>query len=260
MTDLNSEARALLDIARDGDGATDADRDRIRRGLAATLGAGAFATTSATAAAKAGVSAAGAVATTTAFTGAKFVAWVAVGVVAGLGGVAAISSLAEPPPARAPVIVPTAVAHVPVSRAPEQGAAPASNVSTAAVGNDNANPPATSPVEVGQPRAQEGRTARRDEGQDTSSLLAETRLIEHAQAALARGKPADALRAVDDHRQQYPNGALVPERLAVQAVALCKLGDRDGARRSATELNRIAPASPLWPRVQQACDFDRTLP
>jgi hypothetical protein len=88
------------------------------------------------------------------------------------------------------------------------------------------------------------------------SLRRELTLIAAAQAALARNAPDEALRWLDAHAAGYASGALVQERLAARAVALCALGRDAEGRRAAGDLARLAPHSPLLGRARRACAAD----
>jgi DNA polymerase-3 subunit gamma/tau len=88
------------------------------------------------------------------------------------------------------------------------------------------------------------------------SLRRELTLIAAAQAALARNAPDEALRWLDAHAAGYASGALVQERLAARAVALCALGRNAEGRRAAGDLARLAPHSPLLGRARRACAAD----
>jgi len=83
-------------------------------------------------------------------------------------------------------------------------------------------------------------------------LRAELRLIDDARAALDRGDPAAALKAVASHRRRFPDGALVPEARALRAIALCEAGRMDEGRTEAAALLR-AGGSPYDVRLRDAC-------
>src|SRR5882672_8544082 len=96
MNDLSPEARALLELASGEDSPSREDRVRVRRALAASLSTGIISSSAAAAAASKsalGAGASGAVAKST------IGLWLAVSVVAGLAGSAAIFASA---PAKAP--------------------------------------------------------------------------------------------------------------------------------------------------------------
>jgi hypothetical protein len=129
MTDLSPEAKELVELARDEDSPTHADRARVRRALAATLAAGAVGSSKAAAAATksafgAGVGAKGTVAT-----------WLALGVVAGLAGSAAVfvgvPALKSSPAATAHAPVANKASTLAATRAATRAATTAANPSAA---------------------------------------------------------------------------------------------------------------------------------
>jgi outer membrane protein assembly factor BamD (BamD/ComL family) len=85
------------------------------------------------------------------------------------------------------------------------------------------------------------------------SVSAEVALLQRAQRSLAAGDAAAALALLDRHQRRFPSGALVAERLAAQVFALCELGRVERARTLAQEFSRVAPNSPLVPRVAASC-------
>lgn len=62
-----------------------------------------------------------------------------------------------------------------------------------------------------------------------STLAAERALLERAQTLCVQGEAAAALALVEEHARRFPNGALVPERLALRARAQSQLGSRQPA-------------------------------
>jgi hypothetical protein len=83
-----------------------------------------------------------------------------------------------------------------------------------------------------------------------STLDAERRLVAQAWSALTEGDPGAALATAAAHRERFPNGALVPERFAVEAIARCK---RDGDDSRARAFLNTHARSPLAARVRSAC-------
>jgi hypothetical protein len=86
-----------------------------------------------------------------------------------------------------------------------------------------------------------------------TGLSAELTLMMAAQRALAAHQLALALSLLDQHERRFPAGALVPERIAARAVALCR---SRRAREGARELQRLrerAPSSPLIGWVRTDC-------
>jgi hypothetical protein len=79
-----------------------------------------------------------------------------------------------------------------------------------------------------------------------------------ARQALARGDASSALQALDAHAARYPNAMLRQEALSARALALCEAGRTAEARRTATQLARIAPRSPHLIRLADSCALEDT--
>jgi hypothetical protein len=76
-------------------------------------------------------------------------------------------------------------------------------------------------------------------------------LLARATSSLHAGRPADALKVLDEYQRRFPKGLLAEERRAARAQALCSLGRQSEAE---TELARLAPQSLAAARARQACD------
>jgi hypothetical protein len=83
----------------------------------------------------------------------------------------------------------------------------------------------------------------------------EVALMGAAQSALARGKYTQTLQFVQQHAFRFPRGALAPERLATQTLALCALHRPNQARQVLASLKRLVVSSPLLDRVERDCGF-----
>lgn len=256
---MSPDAERLVELARHGDGPTAEDRARVRRGIATALAAATSVVGAGTAAAKTGavVAAAGAksiaggstVAAGTVTVG-KVASWLGVGMAAGLAGALTVSAVTTPSKPSAPV----------AAVAPRVQNAPASPKATRlpltvrqAAAQEAPAEPESSPAAVAHPQQRSAPIAPR---LLPSALAEETELLEQAQSALARGDAAAALRLLERHERRFPAGALSEERLAGRVLALCQLGRVADARRSAERLRAVAPQSPLWPRLRQACPID----
>lgn len=88
---------------------------------------------------------------------------------------------------------------------------------------------------------------------DTSTLAAETALLQRAQSALADGDPGAALARLDEHREGFADGVLAREREALRVTALCDAGRREHSRAAAAAFVRLYPRSMLADRVQGVC-------
>jgi hypothetical protein len=87
------------------------------------------------------------------------------------------------------------------------------------------------------------------------ALGSELSLIAGAQQALRDGQPARALTVLNDHAARHPYGALRPERLAVRAVALCRMGETNAGRAELRKLEAEAPSSPLLRWARTNCGY-----
>ncbi len=87
----------------------------------------------------------------------------------------------------------------------------------------------------------------------TDTFEQELALILRARAALASGKPGEALTALDAHQQQFPRGQFVEDRSALRALSLCAAGRIDEGRRLAQAVIRRAPHSVYVDRLGASC-------
>lgn len=267
--DLSPQAKAIVEAGRNDEGPSAEDRDRIRRGIVATLGVGAFGSlgaageaSAATAGAGASV-ASGALATMT--TTKLVLAVVGLTGIVGAGVVGVASSRTEAPRTEVPaasataresarvaapltVLAPSSVAEPVVVPAPAP--APVARVEPAPVAAASAapttRPRAPTPIFTpGQPLEMIRAHA--------PTLQAELALIGAAQAALGSGDTPGALAHLDRHAERFPEGVLAQERLAARAIALCRLGRLSDGRLEIERLARAAPRSPLLARARDEC-------
>jgi len=87
----------------------------------------------------------------------------------------------------------------------------------------------------------------------TDRLAEEVAILSQASAALHGGRPAAALKALDEHRRKFPRGALLQERASARIQALCALGRMKEARSELLRLARTSPNSPHVVRARKAC-------
>jgi hypothetical protein len=113
--------------------------------------------------------------------------------------------------------------------------------------------PATVPT-TPEPRSVEKRAPAAVRSAD--SLAQEVAILSRAGAELHAGRPAAALKALDDHQRKFPSGVLVQERSAARVQALCALGRTKEARTAFERLARTSPSSPHVVRARKACGFD----
>jgi TolA-binding protein len=85
---------------------------------------------------------------------------------------------------------------------------------------------------------------------EPSPLAAEVASLESARAALASGRPGDALGALDRYGRDFPRGHLSPEAAVLRIQALATAGDRARSRALADAFLRDHPDSPYAPRLR----------
>lgn len=246
MTNWDARAQSLLAHARGNDRAPAGTRARVKASVAASVAlsatAGATATilSSHTALAKlpAAVKAASGLLPAASYVTASsgpvlFLAPVTVGVAIGLAAITPSQVTPKAPVAAVAAQAPQSTKvlnRLPVSTAPRAWTAPAEVVAKDA--------PA-SPVVSSKPVA--------------PSLSEESSLLEHARLVLRQGDAELALRLLDRHRAEFPNGVLFFEALATRSVALCKLGQTEAALQVLSRLDATTSNRGLVARVRSAC-------
>jgi len=128
----------------------------------------------------------------------------------------------------------------PATSVPEPPPKPNANADRAAA-RAGASRPSTKPRAV---RAASTVTA--------DTIADEVALVRAAQRSLRDGSPANALTSLTAHASRFPNGALREERMTLQVLSLCALGDLAKARRIRADLEQIAPASSHLQRLSCA--------
>lgn len=88
---------------------------------------------------------------------------------------------------------------------------------------------------------------------DADTLREEGVLLSQARDALARGEWARVLTHVEQHRRAHPQGALIEERLVLEAAAACESGDRPRGLGALRALRRRFPGSLALSRVAAVC-------
>lgn len=89
------------------------------------------------------------------------------------------------------------------------------------------------------------------------SLGEEVQILSRAEMELHNGKPALALRTLDEHQRRFSSGALVQERSAARIQALCALGRTQDARAESIKLKRSSPNSPQAAQISSPCESQR---
>jgi hypothetical protein len=271
VTQLSSDARAVLRDGLAADGPGRERQARVKARLLAALGSGTL--TLGSAASAAGTAAPGlAVGSLGLAKGlgvGTLLLWFGAGAALGVGASGAIAvathqapeavrsaSFVEPTPA--PLAVAAAAVPAPSVRA-ELSAEPG-------VRDDAVSVSATAPEPNRAPSADARTPARASEGSVAeplssaappaghgSTLSEEAALLERAQRALSAKNPGLALMILDEHERRFAAGALREEREAARVLALCGLGRVNEARARARAFMNAAPRSVLVPRLEHSC-------
>jgi TolA-binding protein len=106
---------------------------------------------------------------------------------------------------------------------------------------------------VPKPRLGESRTPA-----TTNRLAQEVAILSRASSELHAGRPAAALKALDEHQRKFPSGVLAQERTAARVRALCAMGRTGEAQVEFARLARTSPRSPHVARARKACGFSPT--
>jgi hypothetical protein len=235
MKDLDSDARDIVDTARDADDPSPADRSRIKHALLAQVAMVGVASTAA--------------AGTTALATKVVVAALAVSLLGG-GSAAylhwqgkqrtshAATTTPSPTPAAQPVI------PFPVEP-PAATTPPPPPEGTATPTEGKARRPDRPRKTMGQ--------ASEEPAMQEDQLNAEVAVLSHAREELRLGRPAQALEALREYDRRFASGALHEERQAIAAIAACQAHPGPSAQAQAQAFIRSSPKSPLLDRVRAAC-------
>jgi hypothetical protein len=228
LTELTPKAEELVKAGREALRPSDADRARVFQALLPQLGGGLGA---------AGLNAPSTAPAAASGLAAKVTAALVVAAVAGGGLYLALR--ADPPPGTpaATSTVPAASARAPQAR--------------------SENAPESAPTVVPEAKAIEKR-APVASSRPADSLAEEVAILSEVSSALHGGRPAAALKMLDEHRRKFPRGALGQERTAARIQALCALGRTKEAHAELARLARAAPNSPHVARARKACGSGQT--
>jgi hypothetical protein len=258
MSDLDPDARELIEQVGDRDGPSGADRERVRRLVSAGLAAASTAATTASLAAGAAGSVGASLAKSAGV--AQIALWVCVGSAVG-AAVSAPVLLSDSGPSRPAVIArpaptaqrpaqPGSAAIAPALPDPEEAAADAGAEPAPVVAQP---PPTTKPVPAPAEPTSTAAFPAPAPVVSEGGLRAETRLLEQAQRARAQGKADEALEMLNAYGTRFPGGVLRSESLLMQVLCLCELGRQAEAQTLAEQLVRLHPESPLVPRLSRSC-------
>jgi len=166
------------------------------------------------------------------------------------------SRVVAAPPAPEPAELPTAPATEPTAPATEPtepvAAAPTTvkprvrKVTPRVVAKPEPAPIATAPVEPTPPAAPTPPPVQ----VDARRLAAEVAVLDRARGALKHRDAAAALAALDQHRRDFADGALVAEAEVVRIETLILSGQHAAARDQAQSFLARFPSSPLVRRVR----------
>jgi TolA-binding protein len=221
---LNPEAEKLVRAGREALRPSDADRERVFLALQPRLGGDLGGGTA---------GAESAVGTSWATLLKISAALVGLGLA---GGGLFLAQRPEPPP-------PSTVVPAPVKAAPVP-APPSDPVKESAA-------PAAPPAEPATKRSPVP-------SRSADNLAREVAILSRASSELRAGRPAAALKALDEHQREFPSGVLSQERTAARIQALCALGRMNEAKSELAKLARTSPQSPHAARARKACGFGST--
>ncbi|AKU93661.1 hypothetical protein AKJ09_00325 [Labilithrix luteola] len=88
---------------------------------------------------------------------------------------------------------------------------------------------------------------------EVDPLAFELRLVRSAQGALRADDPGRALGFLETHASHFPSGTLRDERMTLQVLARCALGEVSTARAIKSELERLSPGSSHLQRLSNSC-------
>jgi len=246
MSDLNPDARRLVDLARQARTPGEEDKLRIAERLAVPLAAGAALGTAAGAAKAAAGAGAGAKVAGSAALGssglggfgssiaAKIAALVAVGAVGTAVVVGQLDAEKSPAPAPAQMQEPTRAAPEPEP----QRVVP--------------DPAVESEPEPSEPIVKQG-TPVPSIHKSAPELAQEAALLHQAQSAWRAGQSAEALQLANQHAERFPQSQLANERDVLRVLSLCKLGQVQAAKQVGARLLRKAKGSPWYQSVADSC-------
>jgi hypothetical protein len=87
----------------------------------------------------------------------------------------------------------------------------------------------------------------------SDTLGQEVAILTLAGKELHNGRPAAALKALDEHQRRFPSGALAQERSAARIQTLCALGRTSQAAAESAKLSHTSLGSPQISLAARAC-------
>lgn len=163
--------------------------------------------------------------------------------VIGAGAGAGVHATFRAPEVRVVEVVRERVVEVPMPVAPEPVPEPPTEIAK--------KPPVAKPAPKVPPsmppKSDEEVSRERDR-----ALAAERMLLEQARTSLARQNPAEALAALNEHRQRFADGQLGEEREGLEVLARFAAGEVERAQAAAAEFKRRYPQSVLLRAIRRA--------
>jgi hypothetical protein len=238
MTELGSDAKALVNAARTEGGLPADQRARLRARVLATAGSG-------------GMSVAGSIVAKAAAAkvlGMSVVTWGAVA--ATVAGAGSFYAMAHPRTVHTgtPASKQPAVLMSPAPRAIDAAESPAAPVPTA-------TPHSTARDDrprASRPKPLDSKERTTAPASADSSFVEDARLLRDVRAALAAGQGERALGLLDARQENPASGVFAEEREAARIVTLCSLRRRE-APEAAARFLAAHGSSPLAERVRRAC-------
>jgi hypothetical protein len=235
--------------AADAEQPSDGSLRRVLSGLGVGLGAtGAAASAGAAATVGAGAALATGKGALAVGVWAKWVVLSVAAVGAGAAAVHRASTPAEQRHATVSAVAPSHPAH-PAPVAVVDPVAPAIVATAPALGAEEARA-----VARVKPVAPSSRTASAPAAEvpiDAERLAEEVRAVDRARSALANGRAAESLAALDEYETRFGGRKFAPEALYLRMQALLSLGRRAEARSAAERLVRVFPKSPHTARARR---------
>ncbi len=235
MTELSREARELIAAGRSALLPTQEDRSRVTQILSKRMAAAGLGVLASVKLAQ-GMMSGKSLTILTSMVG-------VLGLVGVLGTVAYFARHSGRTAAPAPIMVAV------VPSAQQQPSLPAS------AGRQSSDPEAAA-TPISSPSSKTESAARISKSPG-DSLGEEVAILSRAERELHNGRPALALKALDEHQRRFASGALAPERSAARIQALCALGRTEEANAESVKLKRNSPNSPQAAQTRLPCESNR---
>jgi hypothetical protein len=170
-------------------------------------------------------------------------------------GTAAPNTVLAGPPEDPEASGPSAVltTGVPSAGSPRPSEVPLSPLSRDNVKIPRATAASSPPVAIFPSEAPSAAARAPSPSASSLALSVEARALAEVQSDLKEGRSAEALKLVEEQRQQFVHGELQQERDAARIVALCAVGHIADARAAARDFLANSPRSPFAARIRASC-------